>query len=269
LIPGPDESEEQFYRRVGNSPPLDLPVWEEASATTRTLFGFAIDWVPLTYSTKNLSLWEGGATWIDEKDLPAIQLKPQFQKGSFLGYKRSEVLSHEALHAARMRFDQPKFEEMLAYATSPHRWKRLLGPVFSRRWVFPLLLVSLFAGLFYPYVSCVVMAVVAVALVRVHWQLRRCLTVFPRSVVVCMTDGEIATASKKSKERLMQQWERGPSLRCKLIVCLVSKRVPLAHSARCAQSCSGVGCDRPGEWDCLQEKNSATPCSSQSTEESR
>ena len=128
LIPGPDESEEAFLFRVEQAKPLAHPEWSDLALP------FKIDWVPITYSNHKIAWWEGAATWISGEDLPAVQLRKSFERGFFLGYKRSEVLSHEAVHAARMRFEEPLFEEVLAYSTASQAWKRFLGPLFSRTW---------------------------------------------------------------------------------------------------------------------------------------
>ena len=42
-----------------------------------------------------------------------------------------EILSHEAVHAARTAFSEPKFEEHLAYLTSSSIFRRIFGPIFQ------------------------------------------------------------------------------------------------------------------------------------------
>jgi hypothetical protein len=44
-------------------------------------------------------------------------------------YSRDELLAHELAHIGRMAFTEPRFEEFLAYSSSPNRWRRLLGPL--------------------------------------------------------------------------------------------------------------------------------------------
>ncbi|HEY5235722.1 MAG TPA: hypothetical protein VIJ14_06055, partial [Rhabdochlamydiaceae bacterium] len=83
LIPGPEESEEAFLKRIQQVKPLAHPEWDEVSVP------FKIDWVPISYSNHKIAWWEGAATWISEEELPSIQLRKNFKKGSFLGYKRS------------------------------------------------------------------------------------------------------------------------------------------------------------------------------------
>jgi hypothetical protein len=196
LIPGPEESEEAFLERVERALVLESAHWQEASLSTKALFGFAIDWVAVTFSSQNLSWWEGGATFIDAG--AHIVLRPAFAKGSCLGTSLEEVLAHEAVHAARMRFDEPKFEEMLAYATSKKRWKRCLGPLFSHRWAVPCLFISAFLAFFYPWLLVVPFG----PLLWRHLQFHRCRKKFPLSAMLCMTDEEIRKRELTGKGQL-------------------------------------------------------------------
>ncbi len=202
LIPGPQETEEAFVQRVQQAAALSNPEWQAVAQATLSLFGFAIDWVPLSYSSQELSPWEGAATWIGEGSLPSIQLRPAFAKGSFLGYRRSDVLAHEAVHAARMRFEEPRFEEMLAYRTSPQRWKRFLGPAFQHKWTLYLLLLTLLAGVYQPWISLLLISLGLSVLCCRHFQLRRCLRQFPLPMVLCMTDAEIISCTWKKEDGL-------------------------------------------------------------------
>lgn len=185
LIPGPREDENVFLQRVSKAlplaPKLDVPK-----------FGITIDWMPILYSNKKLPFWEGAATWIDGNGLPSIQLREGFQKGSYLGYQRDEVLAHEAVHAARSTFEEPKFEEALAYMTSKSRFRRWLGPLFRRSWESALLIVALFLGMLTQiWIPIVLIGYFLMRLIKTHWCLRRCLKKFPPSVVMLMTDKEI------------------------------------------------------------------------------
>ncbi len=143
LIPGPGEKEEAYLERVRalqqlSPPAAQMPLpdedWKEARARTRELFDFSVDWVPAFYSNADLPFWQGAAVWISGY-LPVIQLKKGFRTGSYLRwYAREEVLAHEAAHAARSAFHEPRFEEILAYATSKSSWRRWLGPLFRHSW---------------------------------------------------------------------------------------------------------------------------------------
>ena len=49
-------------------------------------------------------------------------------------YTRRELLAHEMSHIGRMMFQEPKYEEVLAYMTSPSLFRRWIGPLFSQNW---------------------------------------------------------------------------------------------------------------------------------------
>lgn len=149
-IPGPDEEKKGYLERIErlnhffSYPPEDVDHflteqdWIGAKELTQHLYDFSPDWIVSHYSNQKLSFFQGAATWISEKEdlrIPLIQLKEKFEKGGLFGlYKRDEVLAHEAVHAARMQFDEPFFEEIFAYKTSPHLWRRFLGPIFQKPW---------------------------------------------------------------------------------------------------------------------------------------
>jgi hypothetical protein len=222
LIPGPAESEEAFLRRAQKATPLDCAEWKEASRKTLP-FQFSLDWVPLTYSSRKLAWWEGAATWISDDNLPLIQLHPRFNKGSFWGYDRSDVLAHEAVHAARMCFEEPQFEEILAYSTSPQAWKRFLGPLFSRTWEPLLLLLSLALGIFWPLVPLLVMGVGIGWLGFRQWIFKRCCRKLTLPVVLCLTDSEMRSFVRIQLPGLMAHWEHVFSLRLRLVRLLLRK----------------------------------------------
>lgn len=144
FIAGPDESEEEFVKRVdklrllAKDPErllkgMKLETWE---AEKEPIFGAHPQWIPWTYSNHKLPPWQGAVMWLFEGEgkerLPIIQLREGFKKGKYLFYKREEVLWHEALHAMRMRFDEPRFEELLAYYHSKSKIRKFFGPLFRK-----------------------------------------------------------------------------------------------------------------------------------------
>jgi len=204
LIPGPDESEEAFLQRIQMAQPLSHSEWNDVVSP----FGLVIDWVPISYSNHKMAWWEGAATWISEDQLPSIQLRKNFQKGSFLGYKRSEVLSHEAVHAARMRFEEPLFEEILAYATSPQAWKRFFGPLFSRTWEPLILMLGVMMGFFWPLIPILMIGLSVGWLSYRQWVFKRCCRRFSLQVVLCLTDVEMKKFAWKSKGEIVAYLEK-------------------------------------------------------------
>lgn len=86
-----------------------------------------ISWLPCCFSTKKLSPWEPAAIWLMECEqiiLPLLQMKPDIKR------LKKDITKHEMVHAARSAFDEPVYEEFLAYATFPSRWRKGLGPLF-------------------------------------------------------------------------------------------------------------------------------------------
>ncbi len=159
-IPGPEEEKTAYLSRIEalnhffSYPPSDVDHfltdrdWRPAQKKTEELYDFSSDWIVAHYSNRNLTFFQAAATWISEKQnirIPLIQLRKKFETGNFLRlYKREEVLSHEAVHAARMQFDEPLFEEIFAYKTSPYFWRRFFGPLFQSPWEATLFIALLF-----------------------------------------------------------------------------------------------------------------------------
>ncbi len=149
LFPGPGESEEDFIRRTEgvkeffHSQESAIPShhWQWASEQLRALFDFSPRWCSAFYSCKGLAPWQAAATWItncpkksdaamDVKPIYLIQLRPS--RWVFWLVDRDELLAHEAAHAARAAFNEPKTEELFAYLTSTAKWRQVIGPLFSQ-----------------------------------------------------------------------------------------------------------------------------------------
>lgn len=146
FIPGEKEDEETFLKRIqfnlslensfGSNPELV----RQLKATHLKSFDLKIDWTPIFYGNQKLSPWQGGCAWIfqTEKEGPlgaVIQLREAFhKKGRYFGLKVEEILEHELIHVGRMAFDEPKYEEFLAYDTSSSKFRRFWGPLFQSSW---------------------------------------------------------------------------------------------------------------------------------------
>lgn len=155
LIPGPNETEEDFYKRAKHC--LELhhlvsilddqetyhiekskseDIIKESSILTEMLYDIVPTWTPIFFSNKKLAPWHGGCAWIfqidDTSPMSAFfQLRKAFASTTkYLGlYERNELIAHEAAHVGRMMFQEPKFEEVLAYQSSPSKLRRFLGPI--------------------------------------------------------------------------------------------------------------------------------------------
>jgi hypothetical protein len=138
LFPGPDEEESSFLKRVSYC--LALPKNERGVfSSIENDYGFSPTWVQIDYSNKGLLPWEGGCTWIFQEDensplRTTLQLRKVFEtKASYLKlYTKEEILTHELAHVGRAAFEEPKFEEFLAYRTSPNSFRRLFSPLLER-----------------------------------------------------------------------------------------------------------------------------------------
>jgi hypothetical protein len=177
LIPGPSETEAEFLARASSKSPL--PEWSSIPPLPPQ-WGFSVDWVPLIYSKKNLLPWEGALC----RDTH-IQLHPRLQTKSLFGNTLTQILHHESVHAVREAFDEPQFEELIAYRTAPTAWKRFIGPLFSRVWEFPLFTASLF---FLP-LACPIPLFFCLRLLYKQFLFHR--NKLPLPILLCLTDQEI------------------------------------------------------------------------------
>lgn len=161
LIPGPMENEVDFLKRVDHclhlkenmatqlgqqfAVEIENPVSEElihnATPVMRELFDIAPHWIPIIFTDHHLAPWHGGCAWIfqftDDSPVAAFfQLRRVFASSTnYLWiYDRDELITHESAHVGRMVFEEPKFEELLAYRTAKSRFRRWFGPIIQSAW---------------------------------------------------------------------------------------------------------------------------------------
>lgn len=101
---------------------------------TQVLYDFQCKEFLVLHSNSSLLPWQGAILWeyeSEEGDLyPVVQLRRSFSK-VFLGcYKKEEIVAHELVHVVRFAFNEPLFEELLAYQTSKSFFRRFMGPLF-------------------------------------------------------------------------------------------------------------------------------------------
>lgn len=141
VFPGPEESEEAFIQRIQllrteiplPSPPLSEQEWKCAHQIIETQFDIKPTWVPAFYRNKKLSFWEAAAAW-ECDGRTVVQLRNRLANGKWWFVSREEVLAHETVHASRMAFHEPRFEEILCYQTSRFSWRKRFGPLFRHPW---------------------------------------------------------------------------------------------------------------------------------------
>lgn len=236
LVPGPEESEEAFCSRAletkdffcAQKEALPLQHWQWPAEQLKALFDFSPRWCAAAYSSKGLALWQAAATWIDVKRIYTIRIRPSRWVSWMVD--RNEVLAHEAAHAARAAFDEPKYEELFAYLTSCSRWRRSIGPLFRRPGEAALLMALFglgalsqifewFASLWF-LIAFVFCSIWSVRLLRAKMRLERAARrllpflkdpAMVRPVLFRMTDREIEQLAGK------EPFEPGTDLRWKLI----------------------------------------------------
>ncbi|MBS3905117.1 MAG: hypothetical protein KGZ39_07315 [Simkania sp.] len=205
LIPGPLESREQFFQRVARLQEKKEPVgkaisaedWAKAHDVTRSLYGIAPDWIAAFFSHRDLFWWEAGAMW-ELEDGFAIQLNDKQRRVAHV-----EVLAHEMVHAARAAFRESRFEELLAYRTSPNRWRRWIGPLFRHPKETWGLMAAILIDMWLiwhgnlPWGTSGLFAVMGGRLAWDQWRLASCLKRLPlASIGLCLTDQEIVAVAK-------------------------------------------------------------------------
>lgn len=158
FIPGPKEALEAYIKRTEYSLQLknhlpeelksqlsdnhfshegkEFEAINESANNLKKIYDCCPNWTSLFFSNYKLPFWQGGCAWIFqmEEDSPTsslIQLRQTFRDSpNYLGiYNRKELLTHELAHVGRTMFQEPKFEELLAYNTSPSRFRRWFGPL--------------------------------------------------------------------------------------------------------------------------------------------
>lgn len=150
LVPGPEETEEIFLRRVDyclklSSQFFDFIPGEAESAKAcdkdallemKKKYEIFPAWVPCVFSNYQLMPWQGGCAWIFQKtkDSPLgafFQIRKAFKNHqTYLKiYSRRELMMHEMVHVGRMAFDEPIYEEFFAYNTSTSYFRRWFGPI--------------------------------------------------------------------------------------------------------------------------------------------
>jgi len=234
FIPGPEETEGDFLKRVmalkatfEKGEWIPRPHWDWVRTHLKEIFDFEPHCLPAFYSNRGLTPWQGAASWIEGGRLASVQLREALRSGSYLGYRREEILAHEAVHAARSAFEEPKSEEFFAYMVSEKAWRRALGPIVQRPWEVWVLLAVLLLGWVSPWgylLSALWIGALFWRLVRRHWKLRRSSENLMRelgnrrrvrSLLVRLTDREIDLFAKG--ENLAAYAKRQESLRWKLI----------------------------------------------------
>lgn len=225
---GPEEREELFSKRVAlctANPPsseIDSEDWRRASERAAACFGFSPDWI-------ETRIEKGGLLFAGEAEVgcgvPVVRMGERvWRRGRPV--PRDELLAHEWFHAARMAFEEPRFEEVIAFQTSRTSWRRLLSPLIQSTG--ELLLVALVSlatplmalmGLSYPLLPLFLLFLfLGVRLSWRHWLWRRTSSRFPLHLAAQLTDREIRRFAFMNPEEIWESVRKDSSLRWRQIL---------------------------------------------------
>lgn len=203
-------------------------VVEEALSEVKERYQVNPSWIPIFFSRYKLLPWHGGCAWIfklkkEDPTAALMQLRPEFKNNRrFLKiYERKELIAHELCHVGRMMYNEPKFEEFLAYRLSESRFRRLFGPIISSSFESVLFILTLLTILFIDaafifsdsesplWIKLIPLGLISIALVRLFYR-HRCLNQTSRvlqaltpnaeAILYRLTDNEIFQISRKTAE---------------------------------------------------------------------
>jgi len=234
FIPGPDETEEEFVRRVEvvknefeKGGQIPRAHWDWVRIHLKEAFDFEPHCLPVSYSNRSLAPWQGAAAWIEGGRIVSVQLREGLRKGSYWGYRRSEILAHEAVHAARSAFDAPQFEEFFSYFVSEKWWRRAFGPIVRRPWEVWVFFLAALSGFVFPWAhlfAAIWLGAGSWRLVGLHRTLRRAAKNLmrdvgdpkrARAILVRLTDQEIELFAKGNA--IFSYADRQQTMRWRLI----------------------------------------------------
>ncbi len=280
FVAGPDEDEETFLNRISflkklkedpqsifssHTPfPFEETVklhhWDLKRCDVKHIFDISADWISAFYHNQHLPFWQGAATWVIHEPslnvkLALLQLRKSLKKGSHLMiYQLDEVMAHETVHAVRMAFQEPIFEEHFAYLTSSSTFRKVFGPISKRPWEMTVLfgfLIGIFFAMFdrllwennwsyfllpFSYFCClswislglIRLAYLRTIFTRAHRKISKMVFDKPLAVLLRLTDKEIRFFSKASEEEVKDyiSKEKMRSLRWKQIFFSYFDKVP-------------------------------------------
>ncbi|MCH9631321.1 MAG: hypothetical protein S4CHLAM37_13430 [Chlamydiia bacterium] len=137
ILAGPDESLCDLTKRVKLIEQFSLNSAEmkeklgfnptKFMKITDNILELEIDWLFELKKRSTCSFLQPACTWIhhlDGMNYPIIAIS-KIRKDM-----KSEALRHELVHIVRASFNEPIYEEYIAYAFSKSKWRAFLGPIF-------------------------------------------------------------------------------------------------------------------------------------------
>ncbi len=226
FAPGPSETEDFFKSRIVKVRGIfKAPfILEKLSPLPLHLEPISPSF-PFFRSSKKLPFWFGAMTWICEieKGIKVAVLQLPLKK-RFSWTREEEFIAHEKVHALRSSFSESRFEEILAYRTSPTFFRRFLGPLFQKPIESYLFLLSSFLAIVSPFIPLLFFLFLFIRLSfnqRVfHKALKKLSkeTAYSEEVIRLFTDKEISLTAKGEFSKLPKN-----SLRWKQIEAIAEK----------------------------------------------
>lgn len=272
LIPGPKETLTEFLKRAEwclqlheeLSKVIEIPedlknktnnnqtLFQDVKPITDDLFGMTPLWTPIIFSNHKLPFWQGGCAWIfqfsEKTPIGAFfQLRETFKNNTtYLKiYEREELIAHESAHIGRMTFEEPQFEEIIAFQSAKTAFRRFFGPFFSSSneslffllTLFLLVVVMIFIPPFIYLCVASFFALLIIGTLKVtsrQLKFQKCLSTLleivkerkkAMAIAFRLTDSEIISFAKFSPEELLNYVNEQNDLRWQLIAAVYFKQV--------------------------------------------
>jgi len=198
FIQGPNESDSAFTKRI--------KLTKEAARNPQILGlqdvqvgKFHLPWLLYKISNEKLPPWEAAATWVIEYEgvkIPFLQMRKRYAENN-------EIWNHELVHILRIAFDEPRFEEIIAFDCSKSRFRKWLGPLFRTPkesfLFFAVVVVSTGVSLFYPPVFYLPLLIFLGFCIRLFRDLR----IFSR----CKKKNSLECVLRMSDKKILQEDE--------------------------------------------------------------
>ncbi|PCI95856.1 hypothetical protein COB11_00955 [Candidatus Aerophobetes bacterium] len=240
ILAGPCESEKDFIKRVNKLKHFSISVEELQEKVGSDLHKFEemyerdldlkIDWLFEKKKKNWLNILQPACTWIyhfDDIHYPILEFK-----GLNELLNRREILRHEMIHASRSSFNEPVFEEFIAYSTSDLKWRSFFGPIFRHSYElygFALLSLVLAIPQCCLWTTIAYLGLCSALFARLIYNqkvfkgaLKKIQSMFdvvsPLSVAIRLTDSEIRLFSRVENSAIFKYIERQSSLRWQQII---------------------------------------------------
>jgi hypothetical protein len=210
FLPGPYETLEKFLKRVAKTREIALnPLNTLPKKWFKKALFIPVDRGYILLKNKNYRFFEAARTTIIEveKDLYIPVIHAPSKISSFF-VSPKEVMAHEEIHARRVQFDEPKYEEILAYRSSSSILRKWVSPCLSTNKEISAFFLALFLT---PWslipLFCLFFASLTFTAIK-QFRVYKCvrtlkeLSDFPEEILLSMTDEEITLMSKGRVDKI-------------------------------------------------------------------